>query len=156
LSNIVFRHEHFLPGVFAQLPLKGVNGSLWTLATEVMMYFSIPALFVVGLLNAQTVATLCIVIGAKLWFDLDSGRWAQSYFLSTLPSHNTLRAAFMFFVGIYIYYKRDQFRWSSHIALALFVLLFVTYGMKTQQLVYLIAVPYVTFYLGQAKVRAIP
>jgi peptidoglycan/LPS O-acetylase OafA/YrhL len=80
LSNIIFRHEHFLPGVFEQLPLKGVNGSLWTLAAEVMMYFSIPALFVVGFLNAQTVATMCIVIGAKVWFDLDSGRWAQSYF----------------------------------------------------------------------------
>jgi hypothetical protein len=73
--------------------------------------------------------------------------------LSTLPSYNTLRAAFMFSVGIYIYYKREQFRWSSHIALALFVLLFVTYGMKIQQLVYLIAVPYVTFYLGQAKLH---
>jgi peptidoglycan/LPS O-acetylase OafA/YrhL len=153
LSNMLLRHELYLPGVFQKLPNQGVNGSLWTLLAEVMMYLSIPALFVVGLLNAQTVATLCIVIGAKLWFDLDTGRWSQSYFASTLPSFNTLRLAFMFFVGSYIYLQRERFRWSSHIAIALVIALFATYGMKIQQLVYLIVVPYLTFYLGQAKLH---
>jgi peptidoglycan/LPS O-acetylase OafA/YrhL len=153
LSNMLLRHELYLPGVFQKLPIQGVNGSLWTLLAEVMMYLSIPALFVVGLLNAQTVATLCIVVGAKLWFDLDSGHWNQSFFASTLPSFNTLRLAFMFFVGSYIYLQRERFRWSSHIAIALVVALFLTYGMKIQQLVYLIVVPYLTFYLGQAKLH---
>ncbi len=153
LNNALLRHELYLPGVFQSLPIKGVNGSLWTLLAEVMMYLSIPALFVVGLLNAQTVATLGIVLGAKLWFDLDSGNWNLSYFASTLPSFNTLRLVFMFFVGSYIYLQRERFRWSSHIALALVIALFLTYGMKIQQLVYLIAVPYLTFYLGQAKLH---
>jgi peptidoglycan/LPS O-acetylase OafA/YrhL len=153
VANIFLRHELYLPGVFEKLPNQGVNGSLWTLLAEVMMYLSIPALFVVGLLNAQTVATLCIVIGAKLWFDLDTNRWSQSYFASTLPSFNTLRLAFMFFVGSYIYLQRDRFRWSSHVAIALTVALFLTYGTKIQQLIYLIVVPYLTFYLGQAKLH---
>ena len=118
------------------------------------MYLSIPALFVVGLLNAQTMATLCIVIGAKLWFDIDTGRWSQSYFATTLPSFNTLRLAFMFFVGSYIYLQRERFRWSSHIAIALVVALFATYGMKMLQLIYFIVVPYLTFYLGQATLHS--
>jgi peptidoglycan/LPS O-acetylase OafA/YrhL len=153
LKNAALLHQLYLPGVFANLPLNGVNGSLWTLLAEALMYLSIPALFVLGLLNAQILATLCIVIAFKLWFDPAATEWSRLFFASALPSYQSLRLMFMFWVGAYVYLKRDQFRFSSHIALVLFVLLIATKGLKEQQLIYLIAVPYITFYLGQAALH---
>ncbi len=153
LKNAVLQHQLYLPGVFTNLPLAGVNGSLWTLLAEALMYLSIPALFVLGLLNAQILATLCIVIAFKLWFDLGATEWSRLFFASSLPSYQSLRLMFMFWVGAYVYLKREQFRFSSHIALVLFVLLIATRGLKEQQLIYLIAVPYLTFYLGQVALH---
>lgn len=38
LLNIVLRSQYLLPGVFEANPLPGVNGSLWTIPLEVVMY----------------------------------------------------------------------------------------------------------------------
>ena len=42
--NAVLRTQYFLPGVFEANPLPGVNGSLWTIPLEVVMYVMLAAI----------------------------------------------------------------------------------------------------------------
>lgn len=46
LKNIVLYVQYFLPGVFEANPYpNAINGSLWTLPVEVMMYVAVPVIF---------------------------------------------------------------------------------------------------------------
>jgi peptidoglycan/LPS O-acetylase OafA/YrhL len=46
--------EYFLPGVFQGMHDKAVNGSLWSLAVEVKMYWIVLALYVLGILKSRS------------------------------------------------------------------------------------------------------
>ena len=64
LKNIVLYIQYFLPGVFESNPYpNAINGSLWTLPVEVMMYFFVPILFLVfrKLNRIKVVAVLAII-----------------------------------------------------------------------------------------------
>lgn len=48
MKNIVLYIQYFLPGVFETNPYPAaVNGSLWTLPVEVLMYIAVPVIFLI-------------------------------------------------------------------------------------------------------------
>jgi len=65
LQNIVLHIHYQLPGVFTNNPFPGsVNGSLWTLPIEFMLYISVAAaglIFRIGKISSIVVLTLCLI-----------------------------------------------------------------------------------------------
>lgn len=54
VRNILLKSQYYLPGVFKEVPYKGVvNGSLWTLIWEVKAYILLLFVFVAGMLEKR-------------------------------------------------------------------------------------------------------
>ena len=73
LSNILFRPQYDLPGVFGANPYPGaVNGSLWSLPAEMAMYVIGPMVFMLGRagrFERWTVLAAALVLSASsIWF----------------------------------------------------------------------------------------
>ena len=63
LKNIVLNIQYFLPGVFETNPYpNAINGSLWTLPVEVMMYIALPVVFLIFSKKNKIVAAIIFAI----------------------------------------------------------------------------------------------
>jgi peptidoglycan/LPS O-acetylase OafA/YrhL len=62
LSIVFVKYE--LPGVFADNPLRGVNGSLWTLRYEIFCYAAVAVAGVAGFLRSPSVRRAALFSGA--------------------------------------------------------------------------------------------
>lgn len=109
--------EHFLPGVFIQLPQSGVvNGSLWTLPFEVWCYATL-AMFWLGLrksgLGRQAFPPLLIAaaVGSFVLFHT-----TRAYDMEI--SHG-FRLFFMFFSGASLHVLKGHVRFDGRIAAVL-------------------------------------
>jgi peptidoglycan/LPS O-acetylase OafA/YrhL len=113
-----------LPGVlFVDNPVGGlVNGSLWTLRYEMMMYLMIPLLAAMGLLRLSSAIVLVGVGVASVYFERaltpfgDIGEWA--WFVGFFAS------------GMVLHFLRDRlvFDWRYALLAAAALLLFVWLG----------------------------
>ncbi len=109
-NALLLNADYRLPGIFENLPVRGVNGSLWTIPQEVRCYV------VLGILGA---------LGA-----LRSRRWLLAAFLIAVAVHIAIpldaipaldrprRLALSFFLGVIAYQWRGEIRWSWPAALA--------------------------------------
>ncbi|WP_435101088.1 acyltransferase family protein [Arhodomonas sp. AD133] len=111
-TTLVAGIDFWLPGLFADLPFKGINGSLWTLPYEVWMYLCAATLGVLTILrrrwlfNVLFVATLCA-------YGLDIG-------IPDLTGVKFERLGIFFLLGAFVYVNASAVRLSP-IALALFL-----------------------------------
>ena len=137
-----------LPGVFTNNPFKiGVNGSLWTMPSEVYMYVILVVTWVVlrmaaklGLKAFQMAIVIFAIVAAvgvlvnNLYFD------TEYYFL---------RLFFMFFTGAAFYILREYIVLSHR--LFWFLLLALVVAVSNRQaffFVYMLVVAYILFYLA--------
>ena len=68
LKNIIFYIEYSLPGVFYTNPYPyAVNGSLWTLPVEMIMYFAVPFIILLSRLKNGSKSSYCILSGVVLF-----------------------------------------------------------------------------------------
>ncbi|MBI5344938.1 MAG: acyltransferase [Deltaproteobacteria bacterium] len=153
LLNIsLYPIRHNLPGVFANNPYpNAVNGSLWTLAIEVIMYLSIAAFGLLGILRRRLFIPFFLT--ALLFIDFQ---------LLSRPGNNEIpvlyqagifvKCSIFFYAGAVSYLYRDKIILNpliAFLALALYVISF-----KTPFIAYLsyFAVPYLVLYAAFARV----
>ncbi len=102
-TTILFGVKYNLPGVFDNLPIHTVNGSLWTLPLEVRCYLSVALLwFVAGRFAGASrfiamVAALTLALLAGFWIAHRAGYAHEDFF----------RLFYMFFCGALLHALRD-------------------------------------------------
>lgn len=119
VSNMTFLNflGHDLPGVFAANPIHAVNGSLWTMKVEWLLYASLPVFvwFTVrtGWKKSWTAAVVFVVsCSYRLWFHhLYDVTGSETYIVL---SHQVFGQLSYFYSGIIIYLNFERFmrcRW---------------------------------------------
>ncbi|MBU0653556.1 MAG: acyltransferase [Gammaproteobacteria bacterium] len=141
--------DFFLPGVFIDNPYQGVvNGSLWTIPFEVVMYLSLgigwfvlATFFRKGWMTAfrRMVVVIVVVTGVALIVG----------HLHDVHMPKIIRLAFMFFTGSLFYLFREKIVLSFKIFIvALGVLLVSFFDEKVLFVVYVLVMPYILFYMA--------
>ena len=103
LSNLHFgpRLVWSLPGVFADHPVSIVNGSIWTLPIEVLMYLCVAVLGVFGILARRAWLTIVLAAGFVV-----AAVWVEPSVSTTIAEY--LRMAALFALGGLVYVWRAR------------------------------------------------
>lgn len=148
-SILVMDVEYVLPGVFNDNPHAfGVNGSLWTLPTELKMY-GLLAMFLVGIsyvnqrfraFSAKNVILLIAVDAVFLQL--------ANHFSPILPGH-FVRLFSLFFTGSAFWLWRNQLTVSHRwLGFTMPFLLISAFNQDLFFIVYTLSLPFVIFYLA--------
>ncbi|QGZ30632.1 acyltransferase family protein [Stutzerimonas stutzeri] len=150
LGNMVLVTQFHLPGVFSDNPFPvTVNGSVWTLPYEVLMYAS---LMVMGLIKAFGRVTVLAVPAALMLihFHLAPGLGLDSDIL-----RKSTRLGMFFFFGSALYLYRPHLPWNWKIALGLLSLSLLTARTELWLYTHVLTLPYLTIYLAHLQVPAL-
>jgi peptidoglycan/LPS O-acetylase OafA/YrhL len=109
--NIRLDMHYNLPGVFSRNALQAVNGSLWTLSFEVVMYMALPFVLWVAAFSSRLILPLFLLalIGAHQ-FELVSPA-------SSIHYYYYVHLGQFFLAGVIAYMYRDVIKLSTPIAL---------------------------------------
>ncbi|TRW17903.1 acyltransferase family protein [Glacieibacterium frigidum] len=103
-------NAYFLPGIFRELPVPGVNGSLWTIPQEVRCYIVLAIVGWLGMLASRRVLAIAFGLYALAHLALP---------LDMIPALERPRQlGFAFFLGVLAYQWRGSLRLSWPLALA--------------------------------------
>lgn len=132
VANLCFLNfiEPELPGVFQNLGIHAVNGSLWTMKVEWMLYITVPfASYALTRWSKQSFVVISIIYILSMIY---RGVFSMLYINTGAEIYNILSRQFIgqlmfFYSGVLVYYYFDLFmrlrRWILPIALILVVLL---------------------------------
>jgi len=152
--SLTFVELHYtLPGVFLHNPYPAaVNGSIWTLPIEVVMYVALAVLGCVGLMRRAVVTALVAVL-AIVWFGWEAElRAAPPLFISVLLTSYTVHLGLWFFLGSACWVWRDRIRYRADLAALLVALLWGTVGTPLGLVLVHLAVPYLVLWAAQLPV----
>ena len=137
-----FSTEYFLPGVFANAHDKAINGSLWSLAVEVRLYFIVFVLATTGILKNRTFFNLLFFVA------LLTGYFFSEQWLALFHYPNHLHVAMMFMIGSFAWINR--FFIPMNPALLCGLLFFVASQHHTPGFgaAYALLLPYLVFYFA--------
>ena len=152
-------YPNHLPGVFETLPIKLVNGSLWTLAYEVTMYVLL--LFIRIAFGKWTKSVILAVIlllwiSFFVWHDPVTSLTQPLRFIH-LNAGELINFGLYFFTGSAFFYYRDQLTFSgTYVLIGLGILMFIYWLSSTMNMLPLssivwvryILLPYLIFYLA--------
>lgn len=126
VSNLLFLNfiEPELPGVFRNLGVHAVNGSLWTMKIEVMLYVSVPV--VAGLFSMVhrkwKKADIMVLFGAIYLFSViyriifHELYDAYGHEMFNILSRQVFGQLMYFYAGVFIYFQYERFmRYKVHI-----------------------------------------
>lgn len=153
--NLSFVELHYsLPGVFAHNPFPhAVNGSIWTLPIEAVMYIALAALGCIGLVTRGGVTALAAIL-AVVWFGWGPAlSAAPPVFVEVLPASYTVHLGLWFFIGSAFWVWRDRIRYRADVAAALLALLWASQGTGVGAIVFHGALPYLVLWVAQLGVR---
>ena len=150
LQNILLVTRYELPGVFTGNAYPDVvNGSLWTLPLEVLMYIGVMILGLTGFLTRRLIF-LPIAVLAVGHFWLLGKLGIESYFIK-----NIFKLGLLYYSGSALFLYRDDIPWRGWIAALLFAALVATFRTDIGPLVYFVALPYLVLYLAYAPLPLI-
>jgi peptidoglycan/LPS O-acetylase OafA/YrhL len=140
---LLFRSNSALPGVFQSQPIHAVNGSLWTLRYEVLMYLLLMAVGLTGALRKWVPILLAGAVSAACVFHwVDPGHvpliWRVDLSAGKLAE---LSASFFAGAALYLFRNRIPLLWAP--ALLLVPIMQLLPGMV------LLALPYLTITAAQ-------
>ena len=139
-----FKTKWYLPGVFEENSLTGVNGSLWTLAVELRCYIILAVLGVFGLLKDRTITNLALV--ALLLFGV--------FFFADIPMLGSnakwARPALYFLTGVFFFINRDKVILDIRLALFALILAYSSFGEQWFTYVFPFPFVYLIFYTAYA------
>jgi peptidoglycan/LPS O-acetylase OafA/YrhL len=154
-GNITFmRLQYSLPGVFAGNPFPhAVNGSIWTLPIEILMYLVLAALGRGGRMTRTGVTALAAAL-ALGWFGWGPALLvAPPLFLNALPATYTVHLALWFFLGSAFWVWRERIRYRADVVAVLLALLWGTHGTPFGTILFHGALPYLVLFVAQVDVR---
>ncbi|WP_088345492.1 MULTISPECIES: acyltransferase [Rhodomicrobium] len=109
--NMLLQMHYTLPGVFTNNAMQGVNGSLWTLSFEVVMYTALPLVLWVGLFVSRGLLLagfLALVCAQQFWIKTPADGLSAYYYI---------HLGQFFLAGIIAYVYRDAIRINTPAAL---------------------------------------
>jgi peptidoglycan/LPS O-acetylase OafA/YrhL len=144
LYNLFLDVRYTLPDVFASNPYPNVvNGSLWTLPLEALMYVIVLLLGVSKALTRHGCAAM-IIIFAWLHFAVPATKFTQNgVVLYLMPYVELTRLGILYFSGAMFVFMRPKMSRDSAIVLALMLALF--FKSSISEIVLLVTLPYIVF-----------
>ena len=147
LSNMALITQFHLPGVFSDNPFPDtVNGSIWTLPYEVLMYATLMLLGLLKLFGRIAVLAVPLVL-ILFHFYL-----APQFGFESDILRKATRLGMFFYFGSALYLYRQHLPWNWKVALLLLVFSLLTARTDWWLLVHVLTLPYLTLYLAHLKV----
>lgn len=147
LSNMVLMTQFRLPGVFTENPFPNtVNGSVWTLPYEVLMYTT---LLVMGLLKVFGRITVLVVPISLLLIHF---HLAPALGLEGDILRKSTRLGMFFFFGSALYLYRRNLPWNWKVALSMLVLSLLSARTELWFYIHVLTLPYLTIYLAHLRI----
>ncbi|WP_019340684.1 acyltransferase family protein [Stutzerimonas stutzeri] len=147
LSNAALFTQFRLPGVFTENPFPGtVNGSVWTLPYEALMYAMLLMLGLLKLFGRIAVVAVPIML-MLIHFHLAPNLGLESDILRKVT-----RLGMFFFLGSALYLYRKTLPWNWKIALVLLSLSLLSARTEWWFFVHVLTLPYLTIYLAHLKI----
>lgn len=150
LSNIGLFTQFHLPGVFNANPFPDtVNGSVWTLPYEVMMY---TALLILGALRVfGRAAVMLIPVGLILiHFHIAPALSIESDMLK-----KATRLGMFFFSGAGLYMFRNAVPWNWKVAVGMLALTLLSAGTESWLYFHVLTLPYLTIYVAHLSIPSL-
>ncbi|MHB0849822.1 acyltransferase family protein [Stutzerimonas nitrititolerans] len=147
LGNMALITHFHLPGVFTGNPFPDtVNGSVWTLPYEVLMYATVLALGLLRLFGriAVLVVPMSLLI---IHFHLAPALGLESDIL-----RKSTRLGMFFFFGSALYLYRRELPWNWKIALSLLALTLLSARTELWFYIHVLTLPYLTIYLAHLRI----
>ena len=156
LKTAWLKIQYALPGVFGDNPLSTVNGSLWTLPVEVLMYVGV---FVLGVLGLLTRTMLVAVVAGLLlchFYLLQYFEQQDVVWFSVIQLKHAAQLGIFFFMGGLFYVFKDKLPMNP-VGLVVACLLFA-YFCRTPYgpIAYVLTFPYIVLGLGYLKLPWVP
>ncbi len=141
LATVPFFEDGSVIGLFQINPWTYVNGPLWTIPVEVVMYGVVAVLGIAGLLRRWGVIPTLAAINALIWLV-----WFDD------PVMSKVRYSLYFLIGAYLYIHRKQIPYHPAIAGALLVVLIVSALTPYSAVAGVVCIPYLTLYAAYLPV----
>jgi peptidoglycan/LPS O-acetylase OafA/YrhL len=154
LANMILLPlSYTLPGVFTQLPFPNwVNGSLWTLPAEGLMYAFVALAGLAGLLRYRALAPVLLL-----------GVWAAEWHLGKFPAITTrlpnyfaapscLICYHYFLMGAIFYLYRDRIELKASYALFFLLVAVTAFHTPHVELVMRLALPYLVLWVAYVRI----
>jgi len=152
LGNLYLNVNYFLPGVFAGNPYpSAVNGSLWTLPVEVLMYLVV---MVLGMIRRpdRTTCLGALLFFVCLYFVVPADRVPFPRFLMGLfPYYETARLGIFFFAGALLGFIRQEWITKRYLMGGAALLLALLANTFLAPIGLMLLLPYLVIALAQTR-----
>lgn len=141
--------DNQLPGVFTSNPVHSVNGSLWTLGIEIILYCLVALLGIAGFLNQRLFWIIPCLFAAL--FLVNDILWQRPPIIVAhgfLPSFGVTKVMLLFMLGAALYVYRDKIPASSLLCVLCALITILGLFIEFSMIISLIAFSYVVIFVA--------
>jgi peptidoglycan/LPS O-acetylase OafA/YrhL len=142
-ASIPFFQNGSYLGLFTSNPDPYVNGSLWTIPVELVLYIILACIGILGFFRSKPVLLALIALNILVWLQfMNHPSWGKIYYST------------FFFLGAYLYQERERLVYNPRIAAILAGILAVSSLTPFLPVVALAAGPYLVLFIAFSPVPA--